>query len=668
MAERKRNTTGLKATLRTSNRQGKLGILQWHVEHSPLAVVVWDRDGRIQYWSRRAEEVFGWSAEEICGRTWADWRFVHDADQEDVERRIARLYRGEEQYNISENRNYTRTGEVRYCRWFNSALPGEDGTVETILSQIDDITHYKIDEFRYRGVFENMPDGLAVYRWDEDVNGFVFSDFNPSAERITKVTKADVVGRPLLECFPHMDRFGLVGTLQHVMLSGEPVDLPPRWYEDEQRQGWRENRVYRLSSGEVTAIFADVTRRMQTEEELRRAMSRAEEASRAKSEFLANMSHEVRTPLNGVVGLLQLLETTGLAPEQSEYVRTALRSSLRLTRLLGDILDISRIEAGRLSVTREPVRLRELFRSIRELLLPTAEKKGVGLELHIHPETPDLVMGDPVRLQQVLFNLTGNAVKFSNSGTVRLEVSPLETTEQRTRLLFVISDSGIGIPEQALETLFQPFTQVERDFNRRFEGAGLGLSIVKRLLDLMGGHVAVDSEPDRGTDVYVSLSLDVPDIQAEAAATGSESQPVSAEGMDLRGLRVLLAEDDAVNRIAVTRLLERADIRVQSVVDGEQCLEYLRRHTGPKPDVLLLDIQMPRLDGWDTLRTIRSELRRDLARLPVVALTAHAMRGDQEKLLQHGFDGYLSKPVLLSNLLQEIRRVLALGAGGQADH
>jgi PAS domain S-box-containing protein len=676
--------------------------LSWHLDNSSLAVVLWDAEGRILRWSSRAEEVFGWTARETEGRSWGDWRFVHEDDAAAVERRIGRLYRGEERYNVSENRNYTKSGEMRYCRWFNSTLRDEEGNLCSILSQIDDISHYKFDEFRYRGVFENMPDGLAVYRWDRERGDFVFSDFNPSAERITKVSKAGVVGRPLLECFPRMDEFGLVQALRQVLETGRPMDMEPRWYEDRTRRGWRENRIYRLPSGEVTAIFADVTRRMQTESELREAKTRAEDASRAKSEFLANMSHEIRTPLNGVVGVLQLLQTTGMTEEQESYVRTALQSSLRLTRLLGDILDISRIEAGRLVVTRERFRLALLCGSIQELFSPSAAEKGLSLECAMDPAVPPELLGDPVRLQQVLFNLVGNAVKFSSQGRVRVAVFPLSAPAGRARLLFVVSDTGIGIPDEELGTLFEPFTQVEREFTRNYEGAGLGLSIVKRLVDLMGGQAAVDSEVGRGTDVYVSLPFDLPenceaDLPAPKQGTARPSggpdrtllardpeeayeteadlpseRPDPAEPGDparpLQGLRVLLAEDDHVNRLAVTRLLERSGAEVQTAADGEECLKLLQFSERPLPHAVLMDIQMPRLNGREALKRLRDLPDTGAAGLPVVALTAHAMHGDRERLLAHGFDGYLSKPVVLKELVRELGRLTsgAAGPGGSA--
>jgi PAS domain S-box-containing protein len=403
----------------------------------------------------------------------------------------------------------------------------------------------------------------------------------------------------------------------------------------------------------VLGVYEDVTSRLSYELKLKEAKEAAETATKAKSEFLANMSHEIRTPLNGVLGMLQLISTTPLNEEQMEYLQNAIRSSKRLTKLLSDILDLSMIESGKVIIVNKEFPIESISESILSTFTLAAKEKGIALAVIIDQCIPPVVIGDEIRLHQILLNLVGNAIKFTNSGQTTLEVVSLMSGNNRKfRLLFIVTDTGVGIADDAMQLIFEPFAQVEGSYTRRFQGAGLGLSIVRRLVGLMGGCVTIDSTPGQGTSVYLSLPFTLPNHDA-----GQNAQPPHVRLPDTAlPARVLLAEDDPVSALACERLLAANGFTVVTAKDGREMLRLLAAQDF---DLILMDVQMPIMNGVEATRAIREDANLGAkSEIPIIAMTAYAMLGDKERFLAAGMNAYIAKPVDIADLRAIIELVM----------
>ncbi|WP_320172545.1 ATP-binding protein [Maridesulfovibrio sp.] len=399
---------------------------------------------------------------------------------------------------------------------------------------------------------------------------------------------------------------------------------------------------------QLATTVVDAIGRKLMEASMLRSKEKAESASRAKSEFLANMSHEIRTPVNGIVGMLQLLEASELNSSQKEYAGYALQASTRLNRLLSDILDLTCVEAGKLELKNQPFDLEDSLNAVRQMFIIQAGQKGLALDFRINPDLPDRFDGDATRLQQILGNLVGNAIKFTETGIVVVEVDGIQTGESGIMdVSFSVHDSGCGIPEDRVESLFEPFTQLEDSYVRNFQGAGLGLSICRRLVELYGGTITVESTEGSGATFRFVLPLKI------AGDTGVEH---SAETEALQtGLRVLYVDDDKITQLATSITLKKMGCRVQLADNGAMALQAL---VDAEFDVVLMDIQMPVMDGVSAIKAVRSgEAGEHCRSVPIIAMTAYAMTGDDHKFMESGANGYLAKPVLKEDLEDAMQRV-----------
>ena len=398
-----------------------------------------------------------------------------------------------------------------------------------------------------------------------------------------------------------------------------------------------------------------ILQKKRTTQELIQAREMAEIASKAKSEFLANMSHEIRTPLTGLLGMLDLLNETRLTDEQQKYVEIAVTSSQSLLTVINDILDFSKIEAGKMELVEDAFNLDELLDATRGMFQNQANQKGLNLYVSRAADVPRRLIADSGRLRQILFNLVGNAIKFTKSGQIRVEASSSRIMEDKAWVEFAVSDTGVGIPQDQIENIFDSFTQVDSSSARTYQGSGLGLSIVKRLLDLMGGRIEVQSQIGQGSTFRFSLELKIPmhKPDAEPEKYGRhEFQPV-------KELHILLAEDNPVNRLLASKLFNKLG---HEVVTAENGLEALARLADEGPfDLVFMDVQMPMMDGVEATRRIRNDKSGSLnPRVPIIAMTAHAMKGDRERFLEVGMDDYVSKPIDKAELAAVIARVMKM--------
>ncbi|NTU79208.1 MAG: response regulator, partial [Chloroflexales bacterium] len=585
-------------------------------------------------------------------------RLVHPDDYERLIVHYARLAQAAGHVAELEVRVRIGDGSERWILSRDLIFARDDaGQPTQILSIAQDITESKLteqalaaSEARLRALRDALPDLLFVVRAD----GTFLEAYTPRQSDLLAPPEA-FLGQPIEAVLPPEIAEMAYITIERVRESGR-LALFEYALPLGQRERMFEARIVPIAGDELLIVVRDITERRQAMKELLRAKEAAVAADQAKSTFLAHVSHEIRTPLTAIIGMSSLLHDTDLSPRQREYTDTIRTGAETLLTIIGNILDFSKIEADQMELTVQPFDLQACLKDTLDLIAHEARRKGLALDCVVDETVPNVLSGDGGRLRQVLVNLLGNAVKFTERGAVRLTVSGRLLAEAGYELMLTIRDTGIGIVPEDLPYIFDPFMQVDSATTRRFGGTGLGLAISKQLIELMGGRISVASAPGAGSTFTLALPLTI----AEPAPATLQADP-SEGATPAQGRRVLLAEDNAINQEVLRRLLESLGYTPDVVTNGAEAVAAVLSRPY---DVVLMDIQMPELDGEAATQRIR---RLAIAAQPyIIALTASALRGDRERYLAAGMDDYLSKPVQREDLRAALSRPATRGGPAPA--
>ncbi len=693
--KRGKHSLGAVAVTQVGTQQALLinaGALQGAIFNSArISIIATDEKGVIQIFNAGAELMFGYKAAEVLNKVMP----ANLYDLEDVNARGKALSAefGKPITSAFEALAYRAalgiedTYELKKIRKDGTRFPGavtvttlRDGASTVIgylLIGTDNTERKKVEdqhrwtEEGFRLMVESVADCAIVQL---DPRGTVLS-WNTGAQRIKGYSAEEIIGQ-------NFARFYADADIEKGLPQRDLDTATTRGRFEDEGWGVRKNGTTFWSNSVYTAIhdpagtlrgFArltrDLTERKQVEQDLNRARDEALQASRAKSEFLANMSHEIRTPMNGVMGMTEVLQDTVLTQTQRYAVETIRFSGQSLLTIINDILDFSKVEAGMLRLDIVDLEVRGVLDRVIALFAESAADKALTLDLVVDAAVPAALRGDPGRLYQVLTNLVGNAVKFTERGEIGVHAGVERESATNVLLRFTVRDSGVGVAKEAQQRLFQPFMQGDGSTTRKYGGSGLGLAISKQLAEVMGGEIGVESEPGKGSSFWFTAHFEksaapvkLVTVAAQSPAPGPEAAPLTAGS---RARRVLVAEDNQINQKVARDQLKQLGLTAEVVGNGRLAVEA---HQRQPYDLILMDCQMPVLDGYAATAEIRAGEEGHGRRAWIIAMTAHAMGGDREKCLAAGMDDYLAKPVLKQALREALQRFerLAVPAAGAA--
>jgi PAS domain S-box-containing protein len=648
-------------------------------------VVVLDTQGRIVVCNHALEQVTGYPSAELIGKIFFDILVRPDGRE--------RLEQGFEARVTSafESEWITKSGETRRISFSSVPMCSQDGGVEYYIATGIDITdshragqQLLKSETQFRSIWEASCEPMLL----TDSSGMVVK-VNAAFARLLETDQGSLEGMNVTGLFVPEDR----EALWEYHRARYASEMKEHVFERELhflqgRSGVFENSITRVDIPgqlpQMLCILRDVTEQKRNAEELARAKEAAEAANRelvaanrnleetgrlaremadraealsaAKSDFLANMTHEVRTPLNGILGMTGLALETQLESDQREYLELVKSSAEALLNLVNDVLDFSKYEVGKLRLDCVEFSLRGLVRDVLRPLALRAAASELAFESVLEDQVPDRLIGDPLRISQVLRNLAGNAIKFTTQGKVSVTVGVASAEDSQVTLRFSVADTGIGVPPEKHRLIFEPFTQADGSTTRKYGGTGLGLSICSGLVQLMNGRIWVESDVGAGSTFHFTIPLDLP---ASEQATVAEAPPAVK-----RRLRILVAEDNSVNQRLAARLLEREGHAVTIAGSGQEALREFEQHhfAHTQFDLILMDVQMPLMDGLQATARIREIERGSGRRVPIVAMTAQTAESDRSRCLQSGMDAYVAKPVRVPELMKMIESVVPGGS------
>lgn len=635
-------------------------LFQTVFNNSAAAITVTDKHDKLVAWNPYAEKMLDRGKEELFNMSVKDlyppkeWKRIKSFSdrkkgmRDDIETQL-----------------YRKDGSLLDVNVSISILKDLDGTVIGSTSIIRDITPQKAAERKIREsenkiriILDNSAAGITL---TDELERIV--SWNKFTEELFGMKKKDLYLKHVSCLYPkdewdkiRASNIRKIGSMHHmetkiVRKNGETIEI--------------ELSVNILLDSEKNiigsvGIMQDITKQKRTQEMLIQAKLAAEEASSAKSLFLANMSHEVRTPINTVIGMIDLTLDTPLNGEQKENLEVAKDASVNLLSLLNDILDLSRVEAGKIRLEDIEFHLHNVANSVTKGMSVLAKNKNLATVLNIHKDVPELVLGDPVRLRQVLVNLINNAIKFTHKGKIITEIKVASRTGGEVMLLFSVIDEGIGIPKDKQDKIFDIFAQADDSTTRRFGGTGLGLAISKRLVEMMGGRIWAESEVSKGSTFNFTATFKLVKESALSSVADMDLAGVDEKFIEeqLKGLKVLLAEDNLINQKIAVKLLEKQGWTVSAVDNGQ---EAVNRAINDNFDVVLMDANMPVLDGLEATKLIRDNERTTGKHVPIIALTARAMQEDRSRCLNAGMDGYVTKPIDRKELFLTIGKIVSKG-------